>query len=252
MGINMSIIGLSVGQVVTQADFNVKLGSNMGGAFVFCGNVKDIDISQIDNDVIDAFRRSKKAAQGEYQRLKAMPKDFDSFSADMIRKRKKAANKYVGIDAEAQAYVEEKYPITPQEHIKWRRELLEKKKKALSRSESMSRQIAQYTSIENRKIINAYKSIDEDNTMILIFEGRETGAYWTMEEYRTGLVENDEGFKAVRTMTNIELFKALLKKGAFDQVHELICSLAKEIDEKSVPKERWDSHISKWLEEEAK
>lgn len=37
-----------------------------------------------------------------------------------------------------------------------------------------------------RKILDAYKSISEENTVILLMEGDETGEYWTSDECEIG------------------------------------------------------------------
>lgn len=218
---------LTVGEMLATRNLKVKIGSKEGGGFIFCGNVAEIDLMGIDREIVDDMKASRSRAQREITSLKNRPKDFETFASDMERKRKQYS-KRLGGGQSAIDSAEEKFPTSPEAHKKWKQGLLDNLKKAQSKKRKLDAEIKKFKSIGHRKILDAYESIDEKNTTIVIFEGHERGSYWTTKEYVTGIVEHDDGWRAIRPMTNVKFIEELLKEKEYDQAGEVISRVAED------------------------
>lgn len=218
---------LTVGEMLTTCSLKVKIGSREGGGFVFCGNVAEVDLVGIDREIIDDMKASRSRAQREITYLKNRPKDFETFVSEMERKRKQYARKLGGGQSAIDS-VKEEFPTSPEAHKKWKQGFLDNLKKAQSRKRKLDTEIKKFKSIGHRKIIDAYESIDEKDTTIVIFEGHERGSYWTTKEYVTGIVEHDDGWRVVRPMTNAKFIEELLKEKEYDQAREVISRVAED------------------------
>lgn len=76
--------------------------------------------------------------------------------------------------------------------IKQITELEQKIQKGLDNVYSKQSRMNNRKHLLQRRILDAYKSIDEKGAYIIKIEGDDKGSYWTSNEYKTGKVETDE------------------------------------------------------------
>lgn len=206
------ILEMTVGELVEKTSLKIKLGADKGSSFVFCGSVAKFNIEQIDAGIIDSYENPLQIAQRRYQGFKAKPRSKKSFEEEVENNRKKfvkkSIKKIIPVAAEgkelekhkklleeekAELYkeAEKAFPTTPKDFELWKRDLKAKTTKALDDCKRLQRKIDKFTTIGGRQIVDIYPSIDEEDTFIVIFDGREVGKYWTTHEYETGIIETD-------------------------------------------------------------
>lgn len=159
----------TLGELKEKYKGTVKLGTVGGAAFIYCGKIENLDIKElgvrfstldrerlIKNDKkIDSTRNTTRE---EYERLLSI------------------RNKRLKTD------------LRPSEegYKEWKRRTeaeLERRKKY---REKLLNKLNKLYNFEARTIIRMYPSADEDDTLIVIIEGKEIGNAWTTEEYKNG------------------------------------------------------------------
>lgn len=151
---------------------NIKLGANNGSGFVFCGDVSNIDVEQLDHIVIDHLCKAKKNAQIRVKRLKHKPIDYIDYEQYCARKRLRPS--------------ESGYKLWLQNHTK-------EIKAARKSVRACNERLRNYSTIKDRPIVEVYESFTEENTKIVIFDGHERGFAWTTEEFeKADIYESEE------------------------------------------------------------
>lgn len=149
----------------------IKLGANRGSGFVFCGDVSKIDIEQLDHIIIDCLHKAKNNAQSRVKRLKNKPIDYIDYEHFCNRKKLEPS--------------ENGYKVWLQSHSK-------EIKTARKSVRTYNERIRNYSTIKDRPIVEVYDSFTEDNTKIVIFDGREHGFAWTTEEFEKADIYESE------------------------------------------------------------
>ena len=175
--------GKTVGELIG-SDINCKLGAIGGSAFVYCGNLKDVDICDVDEAIRNRYQISLDHAKRDIKQLAAKDKTYGAYKKDMQRRFAKASK---GVkDENALAELKEKYKPTKLGWHQWTADITRRLEYARTVRRKVNKRLNEYTSIAERTIVDAYKSIDEKNTVILLYNGKENGIAWTTGEYLNG------------------------------------------------------------------
>lgn len=200
------ILNMTVAQLITETNFKIKLGGDKGSSFIYCGMAKDIDPDSLDKTILDGYAHTIKIQKRQVKTISETPKGYNDYEKIVQAKRQKAINKKLkwltiemertgqdgNINMEKLSHeAEEEFPISRDLYKKWRDKLerdLDRAKTTLKRTQ---KRVDTFTSIRSRKIKDIYPSIDEINTYIVLYDGREVGRYWTTKEYETGVIEKE-------------------------------------------------------------
>jgi hypothetical protein len=176
------MIGKTVSELIGQ-DVKVKLGAQNGSAFVFCGNLKDVDICDVDEAIRNNYLITLKTAKDTIRCLKDKDLSYVSYEREML---KKIDNAKVRVQDEARLLeLIEQYTPTNLGYHHWVADINKRLEYAKTTRRRVNKKLNDYTSIAERKIVDEYRSIDEANTLILLYEGTENGKAWTTHEYET-------------------------------------------------------------------
>lgn len=167
-----------------------KLGASDGSGFVFCGNMKTLDIDDVDEYIRNSYLRSLEIAKETIQQLSKKNTSYKAYSEE-IEQKKARALKLADGDPKRIAKIEEDFNPSTLEHHKWKAEILKKLEYSKGVRKRVNKRLNEYTSIATRKVVETYKSIDEPNTIIILYDGNERGRAWTTKEYIEGVSETD-------------------------------------------------------------
>lgn len=165
------IIGHTIEDLAGNLNLNVKLGANSGSGFIFCGDISTIDTAELNYLVITGYRNTIRDNEAIVRRLKAMDKSREGFARAMRIKQKKTGRKYK-LDDEA--------------YNAWLTQINNDIKRANSARQRAKQKLAKFTPIDSREIVDVFKSILEPETVIMLYDGVETGRYWTTDEFKAG------------------------------------------------------------------
>lgn len=157
---------------------NIKLGS--GAGFVYCGKLD----KQIQSKISRLSIASKNGAERDIKRKQEFLKNY-------IDWRKHTIAKQVGKHIENCDVCP-----PPEKFVAWykaaERFCENEKHLAEVRIVNLTRRLENWVDFPAREIKEIYPSQTEPNCMIVIMDGEETGQYWTIREYETGEVDEDE------------------------------------------------------------
>ena len=176
----MSTVGDYIGK-----DIKVKLGAKDGSAFVFCGNLADIDICDVDETIRNNYMVSLENAKKAIKNLSAKDRSYTAYEREMKRKLKKALTSH-NDDPEKIAEDYERFTPSNLGYHKWTADISRKLEYNKSLRRRVNKRLNEYTSIADREILEVYRSIDETDAMIILYDGKEHGWAWTTKEYLNG------------------------------------------------------------------
>ena len=168
-------VGKSLKDAVKDLDCNIKLGATYGSGFVYCGVPKE---TPIDFEAIE-----KKGAA--------------FFNARLERKRKYISDCVTNYPTPGE-YVYKFYEtrsskkITTMGYLKSLERYFNKMHEQILDLKEHEAWKEKGIKLKDRRIKDAYMSKDSsepEGTIIILFEGYETGQYWTTEEAIAGVVE---------------------------------------------------------------
>lgn len=169
------ILCMTVGELL-ETDLKIKLVTNKGSSFIFCGYAKDMDLDKMDREILESYNRLLDNARRKVKTLSSKPLTFDVFLKEM---EKKGTSKNT--------------PLTKTGHKAWKEKIKRSIDTANNTIKANEEKLKFFTPLCGRQIVDTYPSIDERNTHIVIFEGCENGKYWTTKECQTGIIETDGG-----------------------------------------------------------
>lgn len=155
----------------TEEDLTVKVGTEGGSGFFYCGRVADLkeNFEEIGENLLQIDKDRVTETENLMKRIKAKNIAPNEWVTAMYRRK--------GEFGTFDGYMEMlKQWFTDLEKVRIR--LLDAKE-----------QLKEAKPLSERTIVDAYKSIDEKATLIIIIEGRENGQFWTTEEYEGGGID---------------------------------------------------------------
>lgn len=192
------IIGMTISELIEKTTLKVKLGANNGSGFVYCGHINEIDIDTLDKSIVDAYKATYEKSLITIAHLTQKPKGYHDFIKERNnRKRSKVArtikeNKGKPLTEQQEREIDKEFDVSQLAYKCWLNELHRKLQTATDTKKSMKRKIDTFTTLRSRKVKDAYKSITEENTYILIYDGSERGFAWTTEEFERGYADYGE------------------------------------------------------------
>ena len=175
----MAIVRLYIGETLAEVlprieETNIKLGTADGGAFFYCGPVKDMSDILKTMNVKAKHEHEERIVNNEANLENAMDKVPNA--SDYIKKAYKSSKgKSAGDILGYINYIDKEI-----QKVQARIDKLQKMKKE------------KFVKLEDRVITDSRTSIDEADTKILIIEGREIGRYWSIYEYEHGMASTAE------------------------------------------------------------
>lgn len=170
------ILSMTISELIERTDINVKLGAKDGSAFVFCGNIGDIDCDQLDERITTSYEKIIRSATTRIKGLKEKPKTFDEYKREQLRKKvidEKDIDKFINQNG----------------YKRWLADIKIRIQKLQESKRRNRRKLDAFTTIRGRKIVDIYESCTEDGVYIVLYDGIETGSVWTTEEYVSGEVD---------------------------------------------------------------
>lgn len=167
------ILNMTISDLIEQTNLKVKLGAKQGSAFIFCGNIGNIDCDSLDEDICNQYRRNIKSATGSIQALKKKPKGYQDYEREMIAKQEKDKIEY---------------EISKDGYRRWFNELSRRMQTLRETKSKNERRLKGFTTIRGRQIVEIYKSVDEEDTYIILYDGIENGNAWTTAEFESGVI----------------------------------------------------------------
>lgn len=149
----------------TEGNYGVKIGTKGGSGFLWCGEVAKAktDMTAIENRVKAKYRtRLKKAKAHLSQMFTECP---------TVGRYAKTKYRYTGEFGSFEDYLASLPDYFSE---------LEKAKAKIERAEE---RLANLVPLGDREVIDAYMSISEKDTAIIIVEGNESGDAWDTEEF---------------------------------------------------------------------
>lgn len=189
------IIGKTIQEVISEYNLKIKLGAKSGSCFIYCGYTDEVDGDILDTAILDMYKRSLTYAEKTIRVLSAKPKTYKAFVDEVKESKEKAlrSKKKKGpLTSEERSEIEKQFDVSRDAFDKYLRATQNSLNKAKDKKRELNRKISSYTTIKNNKIVDCYKSIDEPNTIILIYEGKDRGFAWTTEEFRKGEIQEPE------------------------------------------------------------
>ena len=163
---------MTLAEMIGKYDLNVKIGCKNGNAFVYCGNLNDLDLREKDYDLMNVLIASATSCNKELGAIK---------------------NKLKNPNTEYPRYVDKmkikELPYKP--YGEWTEELRKSKIKLEETKKGVLTRMLNYKRLGSREVIETYRSQTEPNTGIIIIEGDDIGKAWTTEEYERS--KNNEG-----------------------------------------------------------
>ncbi len=189
------IIGMTISEIIEQTNLKVKLGAINGSGFVYCGYISEIDIDSLDKSILDAYKSTYEKSLITIANLTQKPKGYHDFISEITRRKKSKVakvikeNKGKPLTEEQQLEIEKEFDMSQQAYKRWLNALHRKLQTATDTKKSMKRRIDNFTTIRSRKVVDAYNSITEEATSIVLYDGNERGFAWTTEEYEQGFAD---------------------------------------------------------------
>lgn len=153
----------------------IKLGSECGSGFIFCGT-PNMATEEVLNKVayerykaVNEYLRTSKAG---VERLKQRITDLE-YDIKALSREKKMAFDYAKV-------IEAK-----KEQVEHAKEELQNKQKMV---DDYQEEVNNFKPIQEREIIETYESVTEKAT-IVIYKGKEMGKWWSCREYERGYIE---------------------------------------------------------------
>lgn len=172
------------------SDIKCKLGASNGSAFVFCGNMLHADASEIDETIRDSYRTTLRNTEKNITLLSNKDRSYSAYEKEMERKQAAAFKEYRNYPDKLAKRLKEIQPSEMGWH-QWDSDITRSLEYAKTKRKKYRRRLREYTSIADRAITEIYTSIDEANTLIVLYEGDEQGIAWTTKEYIHGVHEED-------------------------------------------------------------
>ena len=157
-----------VGQTIRQLkdkQFPVKLGTQDGSGFIFCGEMSELDTDQLDMELVEAKARSICFCEDTIKRTRSKLKNGKTEYPKYVEKCK-----------------DENY-ITYEE---WKQMLQTRLNYYTKEKPNRIQNMIDYVRVSERKVVETYRSVTED-AIIVIMEGDESGLAWTTEEFKKGV-----------------------------------------------------------------
>lgn len=168
-------VGETLAEVLPKIEeTNVKLGTADGGAFFYCGPVSNLsDILKTMNikakhEHEERLVNAEKALEGAMDKV---PNASDYIKKTYKSSKGKSAGDILG-------------------YINYIAREIEKIQSRIDKLQNMRKE--KFVKLENRVIKDSRKSIDEEDTRIIVIEGREVGHYWSIFEYEHGMASTAE------------------------------------------------------------
>lgn len=157
----------------TEGNYNIRIGCCDGSGFFYCGTTDDLK---------ERLGSVEEHLQGDYKRrYEEQEADFAQFL-----RRDISPNRYV------KTYHGRTHRIpTYEEYEKNVRDWFDLMAKAKASLEKSKRKYLNRKPLTERLIVDFYKSFTEDDTWIMIITGDEEGEYWTADEYKKGVTNED-------------------------------------------------------------
>lgn len=168
-------IGKEFGDVVSELGTKyIKVGTVDGGAFFYCGSTSDL------SDIIPKLNDENEVEHGDRilraeEKLTAAVANFPDIKDYVAKEFKRTKGGKVG---DVLGY------------LNFINHELTKVQMRINNFEIMKNET--YSPLEKRIVADAMLSIDEEDTSIIIIEGREVGHYWSRAEYEKGVIPEDE------------------------------------------------------------
>ena len=159
---------MTLKEMVGKYDINVKIGCKNGNAFVYCGNLNSLDIRQKDLDLINNLTMMINNYEADLRSIKNKLKNPKIEYPKYVQRMKDRGDNFY-------------------EYEDWLIHLHERKIKFEEGKKLTLTRILNYKTIEDREVLETYKSQTEPNTGIIIIEGDDIGKSWTTDEYMKGV-----------------------------------------------------------------
>lgn len=161
----------------------IKIGFNKGSNFIFCDSCDD------DTETILNVIEEKKISEIRDTLTNALIK-LETLENDGIDKFVESEIERIELlNKKRTAMGEKPLRIPPIEKIEVKYyKSISNLKKSIDKYEKC---LSMNHPVLDAEVVEKYKSIYEDNTIIIICAGFITGQYWTVEEYQTGIFEKD-------------------------------------------------------------
>lgn len=198
------VIGMTIEQLINTFDIKVKLGAKRGSAFVYCGRIGNLDVDGLDTAIVEGYKLQIQKLKSSIKTNMERPKGYKDYKAEQERTlgrklsalEKELEQKGETAKEEIRKEIEElkeEYTPTRIGYRKWHNAITKRIETSKRTKEKIEKRLENFTSIANREIVDIYKSIDEEDTFIVIYDGTETGNAWTTEEFESG--EIDYGYE---------------------------------------------------------
>lgn len=158
----------------TEDEYRIKVGTVDGYGFFFCGTTTELKetVADLEEELRDDIRRYADEAK----------KKFNNHT-----RRDTSPSGYAG-----RAYKRSGRPATREDYDEFVDNYFKELKQKFDAMKEAERRRDVRTPLSERKIVETYKSISEDNTWIVIITGEDVGKYWTEEEYKKGVTDENK------------------------------------------------------------
>lgn len=192
------ILKMTVSDLIDKTSLKVKLGSEGGSGFVYCGYIDEIDVDGLDKAICDSFEATIDKCEITIKNLTNKPKTYRAFVDEMTKKKQYRASKYIKENKEkplTKDQIEEletEFDTSRKSYMIWVNNLKRRLETARTTKHTTKYKLAHFTTIRSRSIVECYPSFTEEDTTILLFKGSENGKYWTTDEYESGFIDYGE------------------------------------------------------------
>ena len=158
----------------TEDEYRIKVGTVDGYGFFFCGTTTELKevVADLEEELHDECRRIAEDTK----------KRFNAFT-----RRDTSPSGYAG-----KAYRRSGRPATYEEYENFVKGYFKELAVKYNTMKEAERRRDVRTPLSERKIVETYKSISEDDTWIVIITGEDVGKYWTEKEYKEGVANEDK------------------------------------------------------------
>ena len=170
------VIGMRLEDVVNAAKCNVKLGAEDGTSFIFCGDPRTqaLNLDKLSEGSLEDLKNELRRAEETLElRKSCAPTPEEYITHEFEKSEGEFCGNWDG-------------------YVKYMKRYFVYLNNLVRKINKINIAIDEFVDLKDRPVTDIYKSLSEENTIIILFKGREKGMYWDIEEYLEGVNASEE------------------------------------------------------------
>lgn len=167
---------------IIQEKPKVKVGTDGGDGFLYCGVLTDAVCADIDvaRVLLLAHRIEENTHSADWLKTRLSLKAYVS---ECARRAENAVRSAKDLSEDEKKELRAEFKPTAEGYELYLRNTKDKIERKENTAKNLATKLLRYTPVADREVKRRYDSIDEADTEIIIIAGYENGDFWTTNEY---------------------------------------------------------------------